>query len=290
MNKKNLAFLVAFAVAASVGLIFAVAFVAISLSEGSEISFGDAVAVVEIEGEIVYDLSKIREIESYRDDSSVKALLVFVNSPGGGVSASQALYEALQSVKQEKPVVAFLASVAASGGYYVACAADSIVAHGGTLTGSIGVIATFLRTQELFHKIGLDVTVIKAGEYKDIGSPHRPMTDEERAYLGALLDDVYQQFLRAVSEGRGMPLERVTEIAGGRLYSGEQAARLGLIDRVGTYEQALDMAATLGGIEGEPRVIRRRERRSLVERVLGDRFAGMVPTPGERVQLEYLIP
>lgn len=287
---KNRAFIFLFGAAASITFLFGVVYVAIFFSRSGEIALGDAVAVVDIRGEIFYDLSKIQEIEGHRDDDNVKAMLVFINSPGGGVTASQALYEALQSVKRKKPVVAFLASVAASGGYYAACAADSIVAHAGTLTGSIGVIATFLRTQELFSKIGLDVTVIKAGEYKDIGSPHRPMTDAEREYMGELLDDVYQQFLRAVSEGRHMPIDAVAEVAEGRLYSGEQALKLGLVDRLGTYEEALEMAASLGGITGEPRIVRMHKRRSLAERILGEGLTNVALGSAERVRLEYLIP
>ena len=156
-----------------------------------------AVAVVDIRGTIYYDLWKIQEIESHRDNDNVKAILVFINSPGGGVTGSQAIYEALLSAKEQKPVVAFMASVAASGGYYVACAADTIIAHEGTLTGSIGVIASFLNTERLYQKIGLDMTVITTGKYKDVGSPHRAMTDDEREYLGGFAG----QHLPAVSEG-----------------------------------------------------------------------------------------
>lgn len=290
MAKKNVVFMVLFGTALAVSVLLAVAWVAIVVFSTDEVALGDAVAVVEIRGEIFYDLWKIQEIEDHRDNDNVKALLVFINSPGGGVTGSQALYEALRSARQVKPVVAFMASVAASGGYYVACAADSIVAHEGTLTGSIGVIATFLRTQDLFQKIGLDVTVIKAGEYKDVGSPHRPMTDEERKYMGQLLDNVYQQFLRAVSAGRGMSMERVAEIAEGRLYSGEEAFEVGLVDRLGTYEEALRMAAAMGGIDGEPRVIQRRKRRSLVERIMGSSLPRLPIVDGERARLQYIIP
>jgi protease IV len=290
MAKKNVVFMVLFGTALAMSALLALVWVAVVFFSTEDVPLGDAVAVVDIRGEIHYDLWKIQEIENHRDNDNVKAVLVFINSPGGGVTGSQALYEALWSTRQVKPVVAFMASVAASGGYYVACAADSIVAHEGTLTGSIGVIATFLRTQELFQKIGLDVTVIKAGEYKDVGSPHRPMTPEEREYLGGLLDNVYQQFLRAVSAGRGMSIERVAEIAEGRLYSGEEAFELGLVDRLGTYEEALRMAASMGGIEGEPRVIRRRKPRSLAERILGSPVPRLPMVDAERARLEYIIP
>jgi protease-4 len=183
-----------------------------------------------------------------------------------------------------------MGAVAASGGYYVACAADSIVAHEGTVTGSIGVIAEYLRTEELFHKIGLEVTVIKSGGLKDVGSPYREMTEDEKIYIGGLLDKVYAQFVRAVADARGIPIERVRELAEGRLYTGEEAVDLGLVDRIGTYEDALLIAARMGGISGEPRVVRRQPQRSLAEKFLG-RYARAIPVGREeRIALKYIIP
>jgi protease-4 len=289
-KKKNLAFLLLFGAAATMTVLFVVLYISIFLLSDDDMAFGDAVAVIDIRGAIHYDLSKIREIESYRDDEHVKAVLVFINSPGGGVAASEAIYKALLSAKEKKPVVAFMASVAASGGYYVACAADSIVAHESTLTGSIGVIASFLHTEELFQKIGLQVTVIKTGKYKDIGSSHRQMTPEEREYIGDLLETTYEQFLDVVSSSRGMSVSRVRSLAEGRLYAGSEALRQGLVDRLGTYEEALHMAADLGGIEGEPRVIRMRKKRSLMDRILGEGAPKLPLAGGERIRLEYIIP
>ena len=178
-GRKNTVFLVLFVVAAviTVSAIFAYFKLLSYFDDG--LSPGDAVAVVDIQGEIFYDRWKLNEIESHRKNDNVKAVVLFINSPGGGVAASQALHRAILDLRLEKPVVAFMASVAASGGYYAACAADSIVATEGTLTGSIGVIASFMRTEELYQKIGLDVTVIKSGRYKDVGSPHREMTPAE---------------------------------------------------------------------------------------------------------------
>ena len=289
-EKKNVAFLILFGVAVAASFLFVAIYMGLMFFAGEDVSIGDAVAVVDIRGAIYYDLWKIEEIESHRDNDNVKAIVVFINSPGGGVSASQAVYEALLSAKQEKPVVAFMASVAASGGYYVACAADSIIAHEGTLTGSIGVIASFLNTEKLYQKIGLDMTVISTGKYKDVGSPHRAMTEEERDYLGGLLDNVYQQFLRAVSEGRGMSVERVDEIAQGRLYSGEEAMEVGLVDRLGTFEEAIATAALMGGIDGKPRLLRRHKKRTLLERILGESAPKLRFSGDERIQLEYIIP
>jgi protease-4 len=290
-RSRNTKFLVLFFAAAIVAFTALIAYVAFLFGVGkSAIPLGDAVAVVDIVGEIYYDRSKVDEIDSYRDDRSVKAVVVYINSPGGGVAASQALYHAVERLREEKPVVASLASVAASGGYYVACGADSIVAEEGTLTGSIGVIAAFLRTEELYHKIGLDMTVIKSGRWKDVGSPYREMTTEERAYMGDILDSAYDQFLRAVAQGRGIPLERTRELAEGRLYTGEQALAAGLVDRLGSYPDAIDIAAEMGGIAGEPRVVKRRPQRSLYDRLFGRSLASLVAAREERVALRYIIP
>lgn len=289
-RQRNVAFAVLFGGAAAITLGALIVYVLLSFYFDRGIVTGDAVAVVDVRGEIFYDRGKIDEINSYRDDSSVKAVLIYINSPGGGVAASQAIYHAVMKLREEKPVVAYMASVAASGGYYVACAADSVMAEEGTLTGSIGVIASFLRTEELYQKIGLDVTVIKSGEYKDVGSPHREMTKSERDYIGDLLDNVYDQFLRAVSEARGMTLERVGELAEGRLYSGEEAYEAGLVDRIGSYEEALDLAAQMGGIEGDPRIVKKRRKRRLLDIILGEGGADLIPVRRERIALKYIIP
>ncbi len=163
-QKGNLLFLVLFGIALAVTVFVAMVYIAFVFVSDSDVAFGDAVAVVDITGVLSYDLSKIQEIEGYRDNDNVKAVLLFINSPGGGVAASQALYHAVETLREVKPVVAMMGSVAASGGYYVACAADTILAHEGTITGSIGVLAEYLRTEELYHKIGLDVIVLKSGK------------------------------------------------------------------------------------------------------------------------------
>ena len=289
-QKRNILFAVLFGGALFVTLMVFAIYIAVLVFADRDIGFGESVAVVDVFGELWYDVGKVAEIESYRDNDDVKALLVHINSPGGGVSASQAIYHALLEVRETKPVVAVMGAVAASGGYYIACAADSIVALEGTLTGSIGVIATFMRTEELFEKIGLDFTVIKTGKYKDVGSPHRRMTEAEKVYLGGLLDKVYDQFLLAVSEGRGLPMERVREIAEGRLYSGEAAWEVGLVDRLGTYSDALMLAARMGGIDGEPKVIKKRPHRSWAERFFGKSVPVLPHMGNERIYLQYIIP
>ncbi len=289
-RNKNVVFIILFAGAVLLSVVCLALYVGLVFLADDDAGFGDAVAVVDIHGEILYDLSKVQEIESHRDNDRVRAILLHINSPGGGVAASQAIYHAVMSARDKKPVVAVLGPVAASGGYYIACAADSIVAYEGTLTGSIGVIASFIRTEELFRKVGLGVTVIKAGKLKDVGSPHRKMTQDEKLYMGALLDNVYVQFLKAVSAGRGMPLAQVEDLAEGRLYSGEEAQELGLVDLIGTYEEALDLAADMAGIEGPPKVIKKRRRRTLAEILLGRVATSLPVLGGDRVRLQYIMP
>jgi protease-4 len=289
-RSRNRAFIILFTAATIVTLCALIAYYLLVSYFDRGVTIGDAVAVVDVQGEIFYDRWKLNEIKSHRDNDKIKAVVLFINSPGGGVAASQALHRAVLDLRLQKPVVAYMASVAASGGYYVACAADSIVAMEGTMTGSIGVIASFLRTEDLYHKIGLDVTVIKSGRYKDVGSPYRKMTESEKAYLGGLLDQVYRQFLLAVSETRGIPLDEVSDLAEGRLYTGEEAVDVGLVDYVGSYEDAIRMAARMGGIEGEPNIVRKRRRLSLWERILGESYANLARDRQERISLKYIIP
>lgn len=290
-RRRNLIFLIVFFGAALVTVGVFMIYVLLMFGAGdSTIPLGDGVAVVDILGEIYYDRGKVSEIDDYADDDNVKAVVIYINSPGGGVAASQSLHQAVAKLSEAKPVVACMGSIAASGGYYVACAADSIVAQEGTLTGSIGVIAAFLHTEQLYQKIGLDVTVITAGRWKDVGSPHREMTEEEREYIGDILDSAYEQFLRAVAEGRGMDMDEARAAAEGRLYTGEQALEAGLVDRLGSYEDAVDLAARMGGIDGEPRIIKRRPRRSLYDRIFGKTLQPLATASEERVALRYIIP
>lgn len=288
-QNRNLAFIVLFT-AAVVTACAAIAYFVLMGWFDRGVTIGDAVAVVDIQGEIFFDRGKLSEIESHRDNDNVKAVVLFINSPGGGVAASQALHRAVLDLRLEKPVIAFMASVAASGGYYVACAADSIVAMEGTLTGSIGVIASFLRTEELYEKIGLDVTVIKSGRYKDVGSPHREMTESEKTYMGNLLDEVYDQFVLAVSETRGIPVDRMEDLAEGRLFTGRQAVESGLADHLGSYEDAIYLAASMGGIDGEPQIVKKRRHRPLLERLLGRDYTSITHDRQERISLKYIIP
>jgi len=249
-------------------------------SRDSRLGVGDAVAVVRVEGVIssgespagyaagAFSERVIKHLKWAEADSSVKAVVLRINSPGGGVVASNEIYEKL--LKIDKPIVASMGETAASGGYYIACAADKIVANPATMTGSIGVISQILELDELLEKVGVEVIVIKSGALKDVGSFHRDMTDEEQALFQAMIDEVYQDFVHIVAQGRGLPEEEVQELADGRIYTGAQAEALGLVDELGNLPRAIELAASMGGIEGEPRLIEyERRERSLFELLFG---------------------
>jgi len=230
--------------------------------------FGPRVAVVELEG-IILDVDDIlRDLKSYRDNPQVRAVVIRINSPGGVVGPSQELHDALQRLRQGgKPVVASLGAVAASGGYYVAVAADRIYASPGTLTGSIGVIMQMANFEQLMKKVGVDYVVVKAGAFKDVGNPGRPMTPEERRVLQALLDDVHGQFIGAVADGRKLERAQVAQFADGRIFSGAQAKALQMIDELGGLEDAVNGAAQLAGLRVPPKVIPPRRRISIFDLV-----------------------
>jgi protease-4 len=228
--------------------------------------FGDKVGILEVKGVIANVQPNIEELAKFRGDGSIKAVVVRIESPGGGVSSSQELYEEIRRTAQEKPVVVSMGSVAASGGYYIACAAQKIYANPGTITGSIGVILQFTNFEELLKKIGFRMEVVKSGPYKDVGNPGREMTPEERAYLQKLVDNVHQQFVRDVARGRHMKVEKVREVADGRIFTGEQAMELGLVDELGDLKDAINAAAKMAAIEGEPKVVYpEKKKKSLID-------------------------
>jgi protease-4 len=240
-------------------LVFLAAFALTYGTEGrlsSALAIGGRVGVVEVTGVITASDDVVEALRGFEHAPSVKAVVVRVDSPGGGVAASQEIYHAILELRAKKPVVASLGGVAASGGYYVASACDAIVANPGSLTGSIGVIMEMGNVQELLQKIGVQAEVLKAGPYKDMGSPVRPLTDDERAIFQRMIDSVHTQFITAVAGGRKMDEAKVRALADGRIYSGEQAHELGLVDSLGGFQDAIAMAAERGGIVGEPNVSR----------------------------------
>lgn len=222
-------------------------------------SLGRAVGYLEIEGTIYESRSFVRQLKSLERNPSVKAILLRVNSPGGVVTPSHEIYEEVRRVKRSgHPVVASLGTIAASGGYYVACPADVIVANPATLTGSIGVIMEFPVLRGLMDKLGLKVEVVKSDAHKDIGSPFREMTGPDREVLQGVVADVHDQFISVVSTEREIATDEVRALADGRIFTGRQALDLGLVDTLGTLEDAKRIAAELSGIKGEPRLVRPR--------------------------------
>jgi protease-4 len=221
---------------------------------GMTVGLGPTVAIVELSGEIRNAEELVESLVSLRKDPQVVAVVMRIDSPGGGVAPSQELYEEVVRVREVKPIVASLGNIAASGGYYVAAATSLIVSAPGTLTGSIGVIMDFRQLRGLAEKVGVTDEVVKSGPYKDIGHPLRPMTEPERKLLQGMVDDVYQQFVDAVATGRHIEPERVRALADGRLYSGAQAKVAGLVDELGGLNTAVRLAWERGGQTGEPRV------------------------------------
>jgi len=232
---------------------------------------GAKVAVVEVQGVIGVGTGLdtetiIRTLGEYRDDPAVRAVVLRIDSPGGVVAPTQEIFTAVRRLREaKKPVVASLGSVAASGGYYVAVSADRIFASPGTLTGSIGVVMQLANVEGLLKKVGVEYVVVKAGTYKDVGNFARAMTPEERRILQSLLDDVYDQFIGAVAEGRGLEPQAVRAFAEGRIYSGRQAHGLKMVDDLGGLEDAIEAAAKMAGLPPKPKVLYPRRRFSLRE-------------------------
>jgi len=245
---------------------------------------GAKVAVVEVEGVIGLAAERsldtegiVRTLGEYRDDPAVRAVVLRINSPGGVVAPTQEIFTAVRRLRDaKKPVVASLGSVAASGGYYVAVAADRIYASPGTLTGSIGVVMQLANLEGLLKKVGVEYIVVKAGAYKDVGSFARSMTPEERRILQALLDDVYDQFILAVADGRGLEPKDVRAFAEGRIYSGRQAQRLKMVDDLGGLEDAIEAAAKMAGLPPKPKVVYPRRRFSLRDLLRNELGLGQV--------------
>ena len=247
--------------------------------EGGQALFGPRIAIVELEGVIAEVDDLVREVKAHRENPQVKAVVIRINSPGGVVGPTQELHQALMRVREAgKPVVASLGSVAASGGYYTAVAADRIFANPGTLTGSIGVIMQMANVENLFKKVGVEYIVVKAGQYKDLGNFSRPMTPEEKRVLQTLLDDVHAQFIDAVALGRKLDRAEVVKFADGRVFSGVQARDLKMVDTLGSLEDAVNEAAKLAGLALPPAVIRPSKRFSvfdLLRSQIGFRLPGL---------------
>jgi protease-4 len=279
-------------------VLLAIALAAIVLTfsgdEGGEFAFSDRIQVVDIDGELVQSKPILEQLKRYEDSNSVKAILLDIDSPGGGVAVSQEIYTEIKRLreKKDKIIVAYLSSTGASGAFYISCAANKIVANPGTIVGSIGVIAEWTNYADLLQWAKLKDIVFKTGEFKDTGSPSRPITENERKYFQGLIDDMYVQFVEAVSSGRKLDLQEVRSIADGRVFTGRNAKERKLIDETGNFQDAVDLTAKLAGISGKPRLIRQTRQRVTLLDVLTTDLSRLVPFNGQsmksQIKFQYL--
>ncbi len=237
---------------------------------------GGTLALIELSEPIVSSENTVRLLKKYRENSSVKGIIFRVETPGGGVAASQEIYEEVKKTRESgKPVVISMGAVAASGGYYISCGASKIVANPGTVTGSIGVITQFMHFNQLMEKIGVSSTTVKSGKLKDSGSPLRAFNEDDKKYFQEVVNDLYAQFVEVVSQERNLPIEKVKQLADGRVYTGKQAYNVGLVDTLGTYEDAITITANLAGISGTPKLIKERKKEKLVDMFVGEAKSGI---------------
>lgn len=244
-------------------MLVVIAFVAVIAMYGLGLFGGDGrlftlrtkVGIIPIEGVIGDAEELIEQIKAFADDGGIGAVVLRIDSPGGAVAPAQEIYQAVRELRKKKKVVVSMGSVAASGGYLIAVAADRIVANPGSITGSISTVMHYANVVELLKKVGVRSSVVKSGKFKDIGSPAREMTPEERSLLQAIVDDIYDQFVQTVAESRKLPLQRVFELADGRIFSGRQAKDLGLVDELGGLQDAVLLAGKLSGMEGSPEIV-----------------------------------
>lgn len=250
------------------GIVMSVILSLIGPSRG--LSFGNRIGVITIEGMITHPEPVLKQLVEFRKDDRIKAIILRVNSPGGAVAPSQEIYREIRKTIQTKKVIASMGTLAASGGYYIAAGANKIVASPGTISGSIGVIMEFFQLEELLGKLGIGLEVVKSGEFKDIGSPHRKMSPQDRELVEGLTREIQAQFVEAVAQGRNLPVEAVREIADGRILSGARCKELGLVDSLGNFLDAVELAKQMAGIEGEVTLVHARKGRSIVWDLLFD--------------------
>ncbi len=235
-----------------------------------ESPIGGKIALVKVEGPILESKSVVDEMRGYVKDRSIKAIVLRINSAGGGVAPSQEIYAEVKRAALAKKVVVSMGSVAASGGYYIASPATRIVANPGTITGSIGVIMEIPNLKEFMDKLGIKTEVIKSGRHKDIASVFRGIGKEERDILQSLMNDVHEQFISDVAESRKLPQENVRKIADAKVFSGRQAIDIGLVDELGDLQHAIKVAATLAEIDGEPEVVVKKKKSPFMELIEGN--------------------
>jgi len=249
-------------------------------------SFGDKIAVVDLEGVIISPKDLVEQLRKYGDDSSIKAIIIHVNSPGGGAAASEEIYREVLRIRdvKKKRIVASIETVGASGAYYVSSATNKIFADDASIVGSIGVIAQWYNYEELMKWAKLKAIVLKAGEFKDTASPVREMTPAERAYMQGLIDNMHEQFIDSVARGRRMKVDEIKPLADGKVWTGEQAMPLKLIDQIGDFRAAVEDTAKSVGIKGEPTIVRpEKDRKSMLDLLFGD-ASEYLPDPAKLMQ------
>jgi len=283
MKKISMAFVLLLLVFALIS-----ALVALVWDDGGIFS-GQKIGLVYIEGPIFTSEAIVKELKEYEDDESIRAIILRINSPGGAVAPSQEIFSAVRRIAEDKPVVTSMATLAASGGYYIAAPSTSIVANPGTLTGSIGVIIEIPNVEGLMDKVGLKSEVIKSGEFKDMGSGARGMTQKDRDLFQSVIDDVYEQFVLDVAESRAIPVDRVRELADGRIYTGSQALELGLVDDLGGLEVAVEVAAELAEIDGEPELVTKKRDNGILLELLKGQFSGNISEIFPHIRLKYMM-
>lgn len=290
MKKWWLWLLIGFSVLVVSGAIVCILLIKAITGESSDLPVASGVGLVEVKGLIIDPQETVKQLGEFRKNSRIKAVVLRIDSPGGVVGPSQEIWAAVKRLREKKPVIVSMGSVAASGGYYIAAPATLIYANPGTITGSIGVLMKFSNIEGLLGKVGMKSFTLKTGKFKDVGSPSRSMTSEEREMLQAVIDSTHGQFVKAVAEGRKLPEEKVREIADGRIFSGEQALALQLVDRLGTMQDAIAEAGRVAGIDGEPQLIKPPKKKRLLLDMLVEETAlqlGSMVRKGSGFSLNY---
>lgn len=282
MKKSHV--IIAVVVVATLLLLFAmsVQIARLVLGDGFITSSGDGVGYVEVKGPILDSGETVKQLAEMRKKTNVKAVVLRIESPGGVIGPSQEIYAAVKKLAKTKKVVVSMGSVAASGGYHVAIPAAVIYANPGTITGSIGVLMKLSNVEGLMDKVGMKAFTLKSGKFKDTGSPVRPLTDEDKALLQGVIGNLHEQFVKAVAESRKLPVEEVRRLADGRVYTGEQALALRLVDRLGTLEDAVEEAGRLAGIKGEPTLIMPPKKRKFLKELLLEEVSGIFSAAARR--------
>jgi len=254
--------------------VFALVGLAMRGSHGGEFAgFGDKIGVIDVEGVILDPRTVVKQLREFRRDDSIRAIILHVNTPGGGAAASQEIYSEVRRIRDEKKkkIVASIETLGASGGYYISAATEKIYADPASIVGSIGVISQWVNYEDLLKWAKLKDVTFKAGALKDTGNPARPMTPEEKAYFQSLINDMHGQFISAVAEGRKLKMDDVKKLADGRVWTGQQALPLKLVDQIGDFRVAVEETAKAVGIKGEPTLVHpEKERRTVLDLIFGD--------------------